>query len=317
MAEETQVPLKLARLKRAPDALKVVAKGRVVAPWDDLYHGILTCSWSVFVLLVLAWFLATNSLYAGLYLLQPGAVTEVNNFEAAFYFSVESLTTIGFGVMTPTTRYAHILVTSEALVGILSTALITGITFAKFARPKARVLFAEPIVIGRRDGVETMTFRLANFRHNSIVEATIRIILLVPSVTKEGETIRTPIDLKLVRERSATFVLTWLVFHVVDEASPFFGGEPTLARLREQGAELWVALSGMDDTVGQNIFSRYRYSIDDVVMNARFLDVLAIEPDGTRVVDYHNFHLVEPQLPLALDADTSELVVDSASSASN
>jgi inward rectifier potassium channel len=284
----TKAPRRARLDQRGSVMPKVVSRGRRIAPWDDLYHAILRSSWLTFVVLTAAWFLATNAVYATLYLLQPGSISNVHGFEDAFYFSVESLTTIGFGVMTPRTRYGHLLVTSEALVGILSTALITGITFAKFARPRARVLFAEKIVIGQRDGKPTMTFRLANFRHNSIVEATLRIMVLVPTVTKEGESIRTPIELKLVRERSATFVLTWMVFHIIDESSPFFGGQQRLDELQSLGAEIWLALSGVDETVGQNMFSRY---------------VLLREPDGTRVLDYHNFNTIDPQVIASGNAD--------------
>jgi inward rectifier potassium channel len=273
----------------------VVARGRKRAPWDDIFHGAITCSWPLFLAAVLGAYLCINALFACVYLTAPGCVTNVTGFEDAFYFSVECLTTIGFGGMTPATRFGHIVVSFEALVGIFSIAIITGVTFARFSRPQARVLFSDKAVIGMRDGVPTLAIRLANYRHNTIGEATIRVFLLVTKRTKEGEMLRVPIDLKLARERTATFILTWMVLHVIDEHSPFYGGEAKLEQLRAEGADLYAALHGIDDTLGQVVLSRHRYTLDNVAYNAQFEDVLSFAADGTRIVDYAKFHDVKPQ----------------------
>jgi inward rectifier potassium channel len=252
-------------------------------------------SWLAFFGLILVLFTLLNLLFATAYWVVPGSVSgsPTHSFEDCFYFSVQTLATIGYGNMAPATRYAHLVVAVEALSGVISTAFITGLTFAKFARPTARVLFSEKIAVGTRDGVPTMCFRMANYRHNTVSEAQLRITLLVTDRTREGEEHRTPIDLKLVRDRSATFILTWTAMHVIDETSPFYG-ENAIERLRERRAEIYALLTGVDETFGQTIHSRYSYRLDDIVQNARFADVLSVLPDGQRVIDYTRFHELVP-----------------------
>lgn len=257
----------------------------------DLYHFVLAQSWPRFFLLTGLMFVATNLAFGLLYWAVPGSVsnTRPGSFEDAFYFSVQTLATIGYGGMAPITRYAHIVVTFEAFAGVLAVALITGITFTRFARPSVRVLFSNKAVITTRDGVPHLMLRMANWRRNRIVEARLRVMLLVTERTREGEIMRRQIDLPLVRDRTSVFFLTWTALHRIDEASPFFGPE-ALQRLRLQQAELFLALTGLDETIGQNIHARQRYALEDIIPNARFADVLSDQPDGTRVIDYRLFH---------------------------
>jgi inward rectifier potassium channel len=261
----------------------------------DLYHFVLGRSWPQFFLLVALVFVVTNMLFAWLFLAEPGAIANVRpgSFEDAFYFSVQTLATIGYGGMYPASRYGHLIVAVEAIVGILMVALITGITFTRFARPAARVLFSDKVVITPRDGVPHVMFRMANWRRNRIVEARLGVTLLVTERTREGETMRRQIDLTLLRDKTNVFFLTWSAMHLVDERSPFFGPD-ALERLRAQQAEIYLALTGLDETIGQTIHVRKQYMLDDVVPNARFADVLSTHPDGRRVIDYRKFHDVVP-----------------------
>jgi inward rectifier potassium channel len=277
--------------KPAGAAARVRAVGVERAPYKDLYHFVLSRSWPEFFVLVTLGFLLVNTVFALLYLVQPGSVANARpgSFEDAFYFSVQTLATIGYGGMYPASRFAHLVVTFEALTGIMSVAVITGITFTRFSRPTARVLFADKIVMAPRDGVPHLMFRLANWRRNQIVEARLNVMLLVTERTREGEMMRRQIDLALVRDRTAVFFLSWTAMHVVDERSPFHG-PGAIDRLREQKAEIFVGLSGIDETIGQMINVRRGYNIDDVVPNARFADVLTLHPDGTREIDYRKFH---------------------------
>jgi len=181
----------------------------------------------------------------------------------------------------------------EALVGTLGVALVTGVTFAKFARPTARVLFGSKAVVHMRDGVPHLVFRLANWRGNMVVEGQLRVLLLVLQKTREGDVIRMPVELPLVRDRTALFALTWVPMHRIDEKSPLWGGLEARDRLAADNAEIFLSFSGMDETLGQSIQARYRYRLDDIVYNARFADVLTIAPDGTRTIDYSGFHDVE------------------------
>ena len=274
---------------------RVRAVGIERAPYKDLYHFVLSRSWPEFFVLAAGGFLVVNTLFASLYYLQPGCIanTRPGSFEDAFYFSVQTLATIGYGGMFPTTRFAHIVVTVEAVTGILSVAVVTGITFTRFARPTARVLFADKVVLSPRDGVPHLMFRLANWRRNQIVEAHLRVVLLLTQTTREGDVLRRQIDLPLLRDRTAVFYLTWTAMHPIDADSPFHG-EGALDRLRRQKAELFLALTGMDETIGQMINARHGYTLDDIIENVRFADVLTIRADGTREIDYRKFHDVVP-----------------------
>jgi inward rectifier potassium channel len=271
----------------------VRSRGQDVPVFEDLYHKVLGMPWWRFFAYVVAGWLGTNLLFAVLYSAQPGCVANAAGFEESFYFSVQTFATIGYGAMSPATRYGHVIVVIEALMGTLGVALIAGVTFAKFARPTARVLFSEKVVVQLRDGVPHLVFRLANWRGNMVVEGQLRVFILTLEKTREGDVIRTPRELPLVRDRTALFAMTWVPMHRVDERSPFWGGEAALAALREQRAEIYLAFTGLDETIGQPIHARHRYGLDDIVWNARYVDVLTIEHDGTRTIDYALFHDVE------------------------
>ena len=293
--KEAARPKKIRFEPPAAATTAVRTRGQHASLFEDLYHRVLGMPWwRFFAYVALAW-VAINLVFAVLYAAAPGCVSGARpgDLEDAFYFSVQTLATIGYGAMAPATRFGHGVVVVEALVGTVGVALVTGATFAKFARPTARVLFAAKAVVQERDGVPHLVFRLANWRGNMVVEGQLRVLLLVRQKTQEGDVIRMPVELPLVRDRTALFALTWVPMHKIDAASPFFGGERGLAKLREQETEIFLAFTGLDETIGQAIHARYRYKLDDIVYNARFTDVLTVEADGTRVIDYAGFHDVE------------------------
>ena len=274
---------------------QIRTRGQHVSFFDDVYHRVLAMPWWRFFAYVAAGWLSVNLLFAILYALQPGCVSgaEPGDLEDAFYFSVQTLATIGYGAMAPATRYAHIVVVAEALVGTLGVALVTGVTFAKFARPTARVLFADRAVVQLRDGVPHLVLRLANWRGNMVVEGQLRVTLLVLQKTQEGDAIRVPVELPLVRDRTAMFALTWMPMHRLDRSSPLHGGPATLEPLLAQKAELYLTFTGLDETMSQPIHARHRYRLDQIVYNARFADVLSIDDHGHRTIDYSRFHDIE------------------------
>ncbi len=266
-------------------------RGRPFAPQKELYHFVLRVPWSAFFGLVFLLYVVVNVLFAATYRIDPDCITGVHDFESAFYFSVQTMATIGYGTFAPASRFGHVVVTFEAIVGVFATAMVTGLTFAKFARPTARVLFTEKMVIAPRNGEPHLMFRLANSRHNTIVEAQLRVTLLVFETTREGETMRRQIDLQLVRPTTSIFALSWTAMHRITPDSPFFGREARDA-LRAKRAEVLLSVSGLDETIAQTIHARYRYTMDDLVEDARFKDVIGTEEDGTRVLDYAGFHEV-------------------------
>jgi inward rectifier potassium channel len=275
---------------------RIVAVGRRLAPHEDFYHFILTLGWLQFFLVVAVGFVLANTAFALLYMIEPGCISNAAGFEELFFFSVQTLGTIGYGTMAPLTRFGHVVVSVEALVGLLFTAVVTGMTFARFARPTARILFSEKAIIAKRDGVPHLMFRLANWRRNQIVEAQLRLMVLLTERTQEGEVMRRPTPLSLVRDTNPMFALTWTALHRIDETSPFCGPD-AMDRLRAANAEVYLSVSGLDETISQVINARYRYALEDIVYDARFVDVLQTREDGTRVIDYDKFHAIEPIAP--------------------
>jgi len=272
------------------------------SPQKDMYHYVLKLSWPAFFGLVSVVFIFANLVFASAYLARPGSIANARpgSFEDAFYFSVQTIATIGYGGMHPATRYAHLLVVVEALTGILGIAVITGLTFTRFSRPSARVLFSNRVTLTPRDGVPHLMFRMANWRRNRIVEARLRIIMLIDERTREGEMLRRQVDIPLVRAETAIFFLTWTAMHRVDEASPFYG-PGAMEALRTRRAELFLSLTGFDETIGQTIHARREYALGDIVVGVRFADVLTLNADGSRQIDYRKFHDVVPLAPRAGD----------------
>jgi inward rectifier potassium channel len=292
------------RLPARKALFQLEIRGRDTRWYDDIYHRLLVVPWWQFFGLISLVFLFANAVFGGAFMLVPGSIggARRGSFEDAFFFSVQTLATIGYGTMYPANFYGHCIVTLEALLGLMSVALMTGLTFAKFARPTSRVLFSEHFIISRMNGVPHVMFRMANWRGNLVVEAQLHVVILVEEHTHEGEVFRRPMELPLVRDRNATFLLTWTAMHRIDEASPFFGADP-LAKLRASNAQIFLTLSGLDETMGQTIHARYNYALDDCVQNARFADVVTASPDGSRIVDYTAFHQL---IPLKPDEGTRE-----------
>ena len=292
--ESAEQPRRKIRFAPSPRATPTIRSlGQDVPLFEDLYHKVLAMPWWRFFAYAAAVWLGTNLAFATLYSLEPGCIANATGFEESFYFSVQTLATIGYGAMSPATRFGHLIVVFEALVGTLGMALIAGVTFAKFARPTARVLFSERPVVHVRDGVPHLVFRLANWRGNMVVEGQLRVFLLVMERTREGDTVRMPRELPLLRDRTALFALTWMPMHRIDEQSPFWGGPDALTRVSEQAPDIYLAFTGLDDTIGQPIHARHMYRPDDIAWNARHADVLTLDDQGTRTIDYSRFHDIE------------------------
>ncbi|MGH6828462.1 MAG: ion channel [Rhizomicrobium sp.] len=281
-------------LVRAPRAKRLaVIKGQDWGRFTDLYHAVLTASWPLFVVQLAAFFLLVNLVFALLYASQPGAIANARpgSFADAFFFSVQTLATLGYGVMAPKSLYANLLATLESFTGILIIALYTGIVFARFSRPFARVVFSRNAVIAPFDGVPTLMFRAANQRGNSILDASVNVSLARDQVTREGLHMRRFQELKLVRASNPLFALSWTVMHAMDETSPLF--DLGLAEMIEQDMEIIVMLGGMDEDIADRIYARHSYSPEEILWHRRFLDVVSVAPNGLRMVDLSRFHETE------------------------
>jgi inward rectifier potassium channel len=279
-----------------PDPDEVIVVGAPKTPFNDIYHGLLNAPWWVDLLCVSALFLLLNFLFALAYAGTGGiAGAEPGSIADGFFFSVQTMGTIGYGVMHPESAVAESLVTAEVIVGVSLVALSSGMLFAKFSVPKARMQFAEWATIAPFDGVPTLMFRLGNERASQVIEATVRVVLLRTETTIEGVTYYRMRDLLLERERSPAISRSWNVMHRIDATSPLYGATPET--LDEVDAEFILTVVGIDEASAQNIHARYRYTADQVRWGARHADMLSERPDGRMQLDMTKFHRVVPTAP--------------------
>ncbi len=272
---------------------QVVTRGITPAVFQDLYHYLMTVTWPRLFAAIALFFLVFDFLFGCLYYLQPGSVANLSppGFLGTFFFSVETLATVGYGEMHPSSLYGHVVAMVEVFVGLMLLALVTGLMFARFSRPRARFLFAKVAVVRPVDGRTMLMFRAANARQNVVQEASAKLRMIRDEVTREGFELRRITDLKLVREQHPAFFIGWTIMHVIDESSPLNG--ETEESLRRSGASFVLSLSGTDETTGHTLMAREDYSCSAILWNKAFRDVLDVTAEGVVFFDYTLFHEVE------------------------
>jgi len=282
----------------------VLTYGLPRRPWQDLYHLFMTVSWPTLFASYAGFFALFNLIFAALYQAQPADIANLNpgGYWGRFFFSVETLATVGYGDMHPQTVYAHVVASIEIFTGMMSLALITGMMFARFSRPTARILFARHAVIRQFDGRLTLMLRAANARQNVIMEATAQLRLIRDEQTAEGYRIRRIYDLPLRRREQPLFLYGWSLMHVIDEASPLSGAN--LESLKATKAFLLLTIGGIDETTGQTLMSRHQYHSTSLRWNHTFTDIFTTGEDGIDRFDYTKFHDVEP-LPTTVEESSS------------
>ncbi len=273
---------------------ETVRKGTPSALRRDLYFYFMEGGWIRFLASLMFVFLMTNVLFAGLFMLQPGCIDGSNpqTFADAFFFSVQTISTIGFGVLSPATLYANIVVTVEAAAGLLGVAVATGLTFAKVSQPRAAILFSRNLLVMTYEDRPTLLFRAGNARGNDIADATVSVTAVIQETSAEGYELRRMYDLPLVRERSPLFALTWTVMHPLDETSPLRAladGE-----IPDKLDVLIVTIHGHDATYGQTVYARHLYGSHDILHGRRFVDIDEELEDGRLMLDFSRFHHTEP-----------------------
>ncbi len=278
-------------VRRAGEPAPIVI-GRERLPFTDLYHRMLALPLAGIVGLMGIGFLALNLAFAALYVADRGGVAELapGDFISAFFFSVETFGTIGYGHWYPQSVTANVLMTIETFVGLVYVAVTTGLVFARVSRPVSRVNFSAVAVIHDFEGVPTLMFRAANRRANNILEAEVMVSLARDGVTSEGIRFRRFEELRVARSRTPLFALTWTIMHPIDAGSPLRGA--TAASLAAEHAEIIVVLSGADDRYAQRVHARHAYGAAEIVWEKRLADILSVSPAGRRVVDYGRFHEV-------------------------
>jgi inward rectifier potassium channel len=270
----------------------VVTHGIKTHFWQDVYHNALTVRWPVFFALTGLLFLLLNCGFALLFLYGNHAIANQSppGFLGTFFFSVETLATVGYGDMHPATVYGHTIATIEIFVGMSGVALTTGIIFARFSRPHARIMFAQHPVVRTIDGRLTLMVRAANARLDVISEATARMRLLRPETGPEGYRLLKLHDLALIRDQHPIFQLGWTLMHVIDEQSPLYG--ESAESLAGSDARLLLSVAGTDDTA-QPMSARHTWTVDAIRWQHKYVDLM-FEEEGVTHLDYAFFDDVAP-----------------------
>jgi inward rectifier potassium channel len=287
------------RLKAAADHSVLTVVGRPIITrgvkrnfWADIYYNAMIASWPVFFGSAFLVFALSNFLFALVLDFGADPVSDAHGLADLFFFSVETTTTVGYGDMHPQTYYGHAIAATEGFMGLFVTASLTGLVFARLSLPRARVLFARNPVVMRRNGLPTLVFRIANARGNFITEASVKLWALMGVKDSEGRTYVGFQPLKLLKNENPAFVLSWTLFHPIDQESPLFGMSPD--EIRDQGVNFVVSLTGLDETSAQAVHARETFAASDLRFDHEFVDMHTIGDDGVRRVDYRRIHDTRP-----------------------
>ena len=272
---------------------RIIAEGLEGNLWKDIYFNAMTASWPMFIATLAVVFVAINFVFALIYDLGDKPIANAREgLEDLFYFSVETISTVGYGDMHPQTNYGHIVATTENFCGMLSLAVMTGLVFARISRPRARLIFARYPVVAPHNGVPTLIFRMANARSNFISEATAKTWMIGPSVSQEGRRLVSFQRLRLVKSENPTLALSWVLFHPIEADSPLFGmDEETLAASE---VNFVVSIVGYDETSGQIVHARDVFAAQDVRFGHEYVDVIWSDDCGMRHIDYAKINATRP-----------------------
>jgi inward rectifier potassium channel len=274
----------------------ITMKGLAHADLRDSYHLVIALSWPRFILLAIAVHLAINVGFALIYLVQPGAIANAHpgSLADAFFFSVETSATVGYGEMYPATLYGHIVCTVEIFVGVSFTALATGLLFVRFSRPRARILYAANPVVAMHAGHPTLMIRIANGRRGLLYDAAAHLSLLLSIRGEQGEVFRRVYELQLARSRLPIFSLTWTLMHRIDDRSPLNGYDT--ARLMEHDAFLLLGIEARDVTVSAGVIDTKGYMPADIRFGMRYAELVSFGADGHPVADLSAVSRLEPDV---------------------
>jgi inward rectifier potassium channel len=279
-----------------------------VARFDmrDPYHLAVALTWPQFLAILLAIYLLVNVVFATLFWLIPGSVANArrHNFGDAFFFSIETLATVGYGEMYPTTLYGHVIAATEIVSGLGFTAILTGLTFVRFSRPRPKLIFASNPVVAMHNGKPTLMLRVGNGRLTVLLDAAAKLNVLLSATSSEGKRFRRVQELRLERAHLPAFPLTWTLMHVLDEQSPLHGYDT--ARAIAAHVQLFVTFEARDPTLAALVHDIRNYAADDIRFGMRYADAVSIAEDGTPVADLTKIGALEPDAGDYLESGWAE-----------
>jgi inward rectifier potassium channel len=272
----------------------VAKKGVPRYDWADPYRLAVSLSWPRFLGVLLAIYLSMNTLFALAYVAVPGAIANArpHHLADAFFFSLETLATVGYGEMFPTTLYGHIVASVEITMGLAFTAILTGLVFVRFARPRAKFVFATHPVITLHNNVPTLMLRVGNGRATTLASAAARISVLIAETSAEGALFRRTYELKLVRGSLPVFPLSWTLMHTIDETSPLHSMDHPKAM--RDSLRMFVAFEARDPDLATTVHDMRVYGPDDILFGMRYVDIISNDETGQPVADLTRINEVEP-----------------------
>jgi inward rectifier potassium channel len=261
--------------------------------WRDGYQWLLSLSWTRFAGIVTAFYLVLNLIFAALYRLDEKCIAGMSgSFMEAFFFSVQTLATVGYGHMYPDNLYGHIVTTIEVMSGVFLLAVMTGLIFVRFSRPTARIQFSRNMVIAPFNGKPALMQRIANLRDHSMVEAEFRITFTRDETTLEGDMVRRFYPLVLDFDRLIIFPAALTLRHLIDEKSPLYGATPE--SLRACDAFFVTSVVCVETVIPAAVHIQHDYSYEQIRFGERFVEIYTDMPDGRLSVDYARLHETEP-----------------------
>jgi inward rectifier potassium channel len=272
----------------------------------DPYHLAVALTWPQFLAALLVIYLLVNVVFATLLWLSPGSVANARpySFPDVFFFSIETLATVGYGQMYPATLYGHLVVAIEIMCGLTFTAILTGLTFVRFSRPRARLVFAPNPVVATHNGKPTLMLRVGNGRATALLDAAAKLNVMLSVKTAEGKLFRRAQEVRLERAHLPVFPFAWTLMHVLDERSPLYGYDA--ARAIAAQAQVFVMLEARDPTLATLVHDIRNYAPEDIRFGMRYADAVTTAEDGTPVADLTKIGALEPDLGERLEPGWTE-----------
>ena len=262
----------------------------------DPYHLAVTLTWPQFLAALFVLYLSVNIVFATLFWLVPGSVANarLGSFADAFFFSIETLATVGYGEMYPATAYGRLVAGGEIVCGLAFTAILTGLTFVRFSRPRAKFIFAANPGVAMHKGEPTLMVRIGNGRATGLADARAQLNVLLNETAEDGNVLHRVQELRLERAHIPIFPLFWTLMHVLDERSPLHGYDA--ARAIKASAQVFVLLEAHDPTVATTVHEIRNYAAQDIRFGMRYQDAVTTAADGTPVLDLTKIGALEPDV---------------------